>query len=373
MSSMNLNVDTIISSLKELDQKDLMEVLKSAAVVMGKKINSSSSSNAKAAKAVTQEDDEEVPAAKAKKVPKANAPPKGAVPTQLAKNSEWVNFVLKDALENGWPSYIVSRKNIKAGVVNETEMPKSIMHDGAHVFNGSVTAATPCGKQLALGDAMQLSKKYWSPKEGKGERQDLYDTFLEIYEFEESAQPAAMPKKVIRKSLEEAKEERDRLRAEKAEKDAEEKAEKKAERDAAKAERERIKEEAKEEKRLEREAAKAEREAAKVVKAAKSVPVKAVKPTTIVKASTSVPIKKAAKAAVEEVKEDIYTADENVWIMPTPGAVKPWTHNGTAYFRSSKNEIFTTNANGEIDEYHGVYDEDLDMIDTSIEQEDEDE
>ena len=106
---------------------------------------------------------------KSKKAPKkTGSMPKGRVPDQLRKPREWVNHVKADAIANGWPSYTMhqARKNKETGEKEEEEieMPGSVLHDGAHVYEDSVTEKCPTGKQLIQKDAMSLSKQRWAPK-----------------------------------------------------------------------------------------------------------------------------------------------------------------------------------------------------------------
>jgi hypothetical protein len=80
-----------------------------------------------------------------------------------------VDFTLKHALENGWESFTVyqTKKDKDTGekVEEEIEMPGSVLHDGAHVYEDSVDREDSRGPQLIHKDAMSLSKQRWAPKE----------------------------------------------------------------------------------------------------------------------------------------------------------------------------------------------------------------
>ena len=89
------------------------------------------------------------------KVPKV-LKPKGPIPPQLRKNCEWVSYTVRDALVNGWESFIVHSK--KEGVP-EIVMPASINHLGNHIFKDSITEDCPDGKMMTHKYAMSLSKQ----------------------------------------------------------------------------------------------------------------------------------------------------------------------------------------------------------------------
>jgi hypothetical protein len=303
----------IISSLKSLPKNELNDLVKALARLAESPDSDDSSSppsspasapapspSVSAAKAkkskkevkAESEDEEEPVAEKPKKEKKVPAP-KGPVPPQLMKNKLWVDFVLEDALKNGWPEFVKTLKG------QEVVMPASILHGEYNIFDGSVTKAAPHGSQPSLGDAMPLSKMYWSAKECTGTREDLWELFMQAYEIEESPSVVVVPKKTVRRTLDEYNAERaaakivnDAIKAEKKAKDAEE-------RKRVSDEKKALKEEEAAQKKAEKEAAKAEKEAEKLSKSGKKVPVKA---AAVVKASTAVKLVKAPVAAKAPVK-----------------------------------------------------------------------
>lgn len=78
----------------------------------------------------------------------------------LNKSLAWVNYVLRDANYNGWKEFNMNSASVK---------DKS----DHHVFTN--------GMPMNLRYAMELSKHYWSPREEKGERKDLWDEFNTTY------------------------------------------------------------------------------------------------------------------------------------------------------------------------------------------------
>jgi hypothetical protein len=116
-----------------------------------------------------------------KKERKKGSMPKGEVPPQLVKPRAWVEETLEDAKKNGWEAFQVrtEKKDKVTGevTVSITEMPESELHNGTHIFKGSICEKTPNGKQLIHKDAMSLSKQRWAPKEQKGTHKALYEAF----------------------------------------------------------------------------------------------------------------------------------------------------------------------------------------------------
>ena len=348
-----VNLDALVASLKQLDAPDLFKVMKQALAEAEKRT--------KGGKATA--------AAK-----KAGSMPKGVVPPQLRKPRAWVEFTLKHALENGWESFTVyqTKKDKETGekIEEEIEMPGSILHDGAYVYEDSVTEKNPTGKQLIQKDAMSLSKQRWAPKEKKGTHPELYAEFDKQYVEEEvpaGEETASVSSKrtVVRKTAAEKAAEAEAKKAEKEAEKATKKAKKEAEKEAAKAEKEAAKEAAKAAKEVLKASAKAEKEAAKkpaskvvpakaVAAPAKATPVTPVK-TAVVKAATpAAPVK--AKKAVEE------------WSCPSDGMVHPWAYKGKQYLRNSDNEVWAKAADGSMGAWQGLYVSGEDRIDDSAEE-----
>ncbi len=234
----------VINNLKELTHSDLLKVMKSLISELSKK---------------SKDMEKEVNVAKKgqKKAEKAKVPKeKKSLPKHLKKPHAWVAYTLQNALENGWPEFVIHqrRKNKETGEVEEEEivMPAGVLNsDGAWVYDGSVgSEKNPSGKQLNHKEAMSLSKALkesnhtsWSRFEAQyveddGESDAKSDTGSEL----------SKKSNVVRKTA--------------AEKEAEKEAEKAA-------------------KEAEKIAAKAAKDAAKAAKDAEKTPAKMVKSTKV--------------------------------------------------------------------------------------------
>jgi hypothetical protein len=360
-------MEAIVATLKSLEAADLFKVMKQALGEAEKRTKGTT----KGVKGTASSK-------------KAGSMPKGVVPAQLRKPRAWVEFVLAHALQNGWESFTVhqTHKDKTTGVVTEEEieMPASILHDGAYVYEDSVTEKMPSGKQLIPKDAMSLSKQYWAPKDKTGTRQDLYEEFEAQYVEEEVDVPEASSvssSKIVVKMT--AAEKAAAAEAKKAEKEAE-KAEKKAAKEAEKAEKKAEKEAEKAAKKAEKEAEKAAKKAEKEAeKAAKKGPAKAVVPAAAVKKAASVPVKAAAvpiKAAAVPVKAAAVPVKAPVkkpvapkveeWSCPSDGMVHPWSYKGKNYLRNSDNEVWVRGTDGGCGDWQGVYLPAEDRIDDSV-------
>jgi hypothetical protein len=342
-----VEVEAVLASLKTLETADLFKVLKQA-LAAAEKRSTAAAPRGKAAAAAK----------------KAGSMPKGVVPPQLRKPRAWVDFTLHHALENGWESFTVfqTKKDKETGekIDEEIEMSASVLHEGAHVYDGSVTEKTPAGKQLIHKDAMSLSKQRWAPKDKKGTHPELYVEFEEAYVEEEVDVPEAASvasSKVVVKmtsaektAAAEAKKEAKALEtAAKKEAKALEAAAKKAEKAAEAA----AKKEAKE---LEKAEKKAEKEAAKKPSAKAPVPAAAVKKAAApvkapVVAHTLAPVKK------EPVKKAVVVAavKEPEWSCAADGMVHPWSFGGKWYLRNSDGEVWLRGADGGCGEWQGVF------------------
>ena len=341
-----MDLKNLIAQAKSLDSSDMFKLMKAMLAETEKK-----------AKSVGKP-------VKAEK--KAGSMPKGVVPPQLRRPKAWVNFVQEYCKENGWDSFVVSttKKDKVTGekITEEIEMPASELHDGVHVFEGSVTDSQPKGKSLIQKDAMSLSKQMWSAKEKVGTHEELYNEFLSAYtdDVVEDAASAAKPvkQKVVRKTAAEKEAEA----AEKKQKKEEEKATKAKrraeEKEKADAEKEAKKAKAKEEKEAKQAKAKEEKEAKnaspKSAKPAKATPVKA-KPAEK-PAAPAAPVK--AKPVAKKVE---------AWTCPADGAVYPWTFKGKAYMRNSDSQVWEADGT-EAGDWAGVYDAATDSIDDSAEE-----
>lgn len=300
---------------------------------------------------------------------KAGSMPKGAVPPQLKKPRAWVEYTLKHALENGWESFTIhqSHKDKESGekVEEEIEMPASVLHNGAYVYEGSVDEAHPDGRQIIHKEAMSLSKQRKEanhPTYAKFEAQYV----PEVSEDEKSVatSTASSKKSVVKKTAAEKEAEKAAKKAEKEAAAAAKKAEKEAEKAAKKAEKEQEKAAAKAAKEAEKEAKKAEKKPA-----TKSVvPAKAVaKPATSAASATATPAKKAAAteekpapAAPKKKPAAAKPADD----IPDDGMVHPWTYNGKKYLRNAQGETWTVGADGGMGAWAGLYSAATDKLDT---------
>ena len=354
------DMDALVASLKTLEAADLFKVMKQALAEAEKRTKGSLAQKRSTAAATK----------------KAGSMPKGVVPPQLKRPRAWVDFTHAHALENGWESFTVyqSKKNKVTGEKEdeEIEMPASVLHDGAHVYDGSVTEKNPTGKQLIHKDAMSLSKQRWAPKEKSGTHEELYAEFLESYvedvvEVSDSASVASS-KKVTKVT---AAEKEAAAELKKAEKEAEKlakKAEKDAEKEAKKAEKEAEKEAKKAEKDAEKLAKKAEKDAAKKPTTKSPVPAAAVKKVASVTPAVKTPSapQKAATVVKTPVKKAPVAAKTEEWSCPSDGMVHPWPYKGKTYLRNSDNEVWLKASDGGCGEWQGVYLPSDDSIDDSV-------
>jgi hypothetical protein len=358
-----VEMDAVLATLKTLEAADLFKVMKQALAAAEKRSTGAA------------------PRGRAAAAKKTGSMPKGVVPPQLRKPRAWVDFTLQHALENGWESFTVyqTKKDKVTGekVEEEIEMPGSILHDGAYVYEGSVTDKTPAGKQLIHKDAMSLSKQRWAPKEKTGTHPELYAEFEAQYVEEaveaadDASETSSTKKVVVRKTAAEKAAEAEAKKAEKEAEKAAKKAEKEAEKAAKKAEKEAEKAAKKAEKEAEKAAKKAEKEAAK--KPASKTPV----PAAAVKKAAAAPVKatatpvKAAAAATTAVKAPVKKAavaapKKEEWTCPADGMVHPWPYKGKTYLRNSDNEVWLRGADGGCGEWQGVYIPAEDRIDDSV-------
>lgn len=342
-------MEDVMSAVKTFEAADLFKLLKTVATEAEKK--------SKQTKATAK--------APAKK---SGSMPKGAVPPQLKKPRAWVEFTLKNALENGWEPFTVlqKKKDKETNTITEEqiEMPGSILHNGAYIYEDSVTEKTPEGRQIIHKEAMSLSKQ--RKESGHATYAEFEAQYVEETDDDRSDAGSTASKKIVVKKT--AAEKEAEAAAKKAEKEAEKaaaKAAKEAEKAAAKEAKEAEKAAAKAAKEAEKEAKKAEKDAAKkpVVKA--PVPAAAVKKTTKAAAEPVTPAKK--KTATEEAaaapkKKPAAKAVEEI---PEDGMVHPCTIKGKKYLRNFEGETWTVGADGGVGEWAGMYDAKADKLDTS--------
>jgi hypothetical protein len=151
----SVDVDAMKASLQSMPLADVMKIAKAAMTELERRAKSGA--------------------------PKAKAKAAGAAAPKKNSVAEWQQFVLDDALENGWPIFTYKANRKLNGVMTpvEIEMPASELVDGAYIVPGSVSKKSPAGVQLSISQAMCLAKKYGSSKENSGEREDLWEKFQE--------------------------------------------------------------------------------------------------------------------------------------------------------------------------------------------------
>ena len=338
-----ITVENVMSSIKTFEISDLFKLLKTISAEIEKKSKT-------AAKAATH-------AGKATVAKKAGSMPKGAIPPQLKKPRAWVEFTLKDALENGWESFTIvqKKKDKEMNTVTEEqiEMPGSVLHDGAHIYKDSVTEEKPAGKQLIHKDAMSLSKQR---KESSHSSYSLFessyvDTPSDDDKSDAGSSTASASKTiVVKKTAAEKEAEAVAKKAEKAAEAAAKKAEKAADAAAKKAEKEVEKEQKKAATKAAKEVAKTSVEQKKpVVKA----PVPAVKKADPAPAPTPAPVEPVAeKPVTKKPTRKVATVED----VPSDGMVHPWTYKGKKYLRNADGETWTVGADGGMGNWVGVYD-----------------
>jgi hypothetical protein len=337
-----ITMEDVVSSLKTFESAELFKLLKAVATEAEKKSKATAKS-AVGAKAPSK---------------KAGSMPKGAVPPQLKKPRAWVEFTLKDALENGWESFTVlqKKKDKETNTITEEqiEMPGSTLHNGAHIYEDSITEKAPEGRQIIHKEAMSLSKQR------KESGHSTYAEFEAQYvddttDDDKSDAGSTASKRIIVK----------KTAAEKEAEAAAKKAAKEAEKEAAKAAKEAEKEAKKAEKEAEKAAAKAAKDAEKEAKKADKKPVvKAPVPAAAVKKATKV--EKPAETVVEKpVAVKKKPAAKVVEEVPNDGMVHPCTIKGKKYLRNADGETWTVGADGGVGEWAGIYDAKADKLDTS--------
>ena len=329
----------IIAVAKSLTAMDLFKVLKAFTTEAEKR--SKSDTKAAASKRVKKEKKE-----------------KGAVPVQLRKNHAWVAFTLAHALENGWESFVITKKD------EEIEMPESIIHESTHIYKDSITEKTPAGRQINRSEAMSLAKvrkdnnhETWAEFEG----QFVPD---EVPESSDDTKSTTSSKKstsstVVRKTASEKEKE---------------KAEKKAAKEAEKAEKKAAAEKAKAEKKAAKEAEKEEKKAAKEEKAAVKVapapvPKKAsggagAKSESESESKTEAP-KKPVKTAT---KVAVKAKDEKVPSVEDDGKAHLVNWKGKAYYMMASGEAWEQTKEKSMGKWAGMFDAEKNILDTTVEE-----
>jgi len=336
-------MESVMSAVKTLESPDLFKLLKTVIAEAEKKSKIAAKAVPKATARAQQK--------------KTGSMPKGAIPPQLKKPRAWVEFTLKDALENGWESFTVvqKKKDKETNTVTEEqiEMPGSILHEGAHVYKDSVTEEKPAGKQLIHKEAMSLSKQRKESNHASYSRfESTYvDTPSDDDKSDAGSSTASVSKKiVVKKTAAEKEAEAAVKKAEKAAEAAAKKAERDAEKEAKKAEREALAEQKKATAKAAKEVAKTSVEQKKTVvkapvPAAAKVPLLPPSPAAESVAEKPVAVRKKPASKVATVED-----------VPNDGMVHPWTYKAKKYLRNADGETWTVGADGGMCNWVGVYD-----------------
>jgi hypothetical protein len=354
--STTISMEHIVSSIKTFESPELFKLLKALTIEAEKRVKTISKSTA-GAKATSK---------------KTGSMPKGVVPPQLKKPRAWVEFTLKNALENGWESFTVlqKRKDKETNTITEEqiEMPASILHNGAYIYEDSITDKTPEGRQIIHKEAMSLSKQRKEsghPTHAAFEAQYVDD----ITEDDKTETSSTSSKKIIVKKTSAEKEaEKAAAKAVKEAEKAAAKAAKEAERAAKKAEKEAEKAAKKAEKEAEKAAAKEAKEAEKAEKEVKKPVVKASVPTAAIKKPVEPvepiePVAEKAAAVPAPKKKPAPKVEERS--VPNDGMVHPCTIKGKKYLRNAEGETWLVGADDGIGAWAGIYDAKTDKLDTS--------
>ena len=378
-----ISIEDILTTLKSLETPELFKLLKTALTEAEKKSKTTTKTATKAAATKRQ-----------------SSMPKGTVPPQLKKPRAWVEFTLKHALENGWESFTVTQKKKDSSArgsggqdvsLEVIEMPASTLHEGAHIYEDSISEKNPNGKQIIHKEAMSLSK--FRKESGHPTYAEFEAQYAEEIASEEPADDSdsttsskqSKASTVVKKTAAEKAAEMEAKKAAKAEEKAAKEQAKAEEKERKKAEKEQAKAEEKERKEAEKAQAKAEAKAAKeqakaeVKGASKVVPAKEVKQSSPAGDASLVSTEKPVEKSVEPVKatkttqkkEEVKTSTnqgvkgEACVPIPDDGMVHPWTFEGKKYLRNADGETWSVGADGGIGKWVGVYSSKTNKIDTT--------
>ena len=283
----------------------------------------------------------------AKAAPRA----KGAVPPQLQKNKEWVEFVFAVAQERGWEAF-----EAKDGV-NTIECEASVDTEEGPRFED--------GSEINMKLAMSLAKHL------KDNSSELWDLFSADYEEanpkEEVAAAAAAPVRRTRQQI------------------SEEAAAKRLVKEAEMAERKRVREEAAATKAAAKEIADAEKEAKKAAKEAEKEAKESSKAAKLpsvklpaAAAASSVTAAARVAALLSKTKEPAVAARAaspkaplkvSAWTPPMEGAFKKLAIGGKKYLVNHLCQTWVAGeSDGEMEEWAGVYLVSENRIDDSAEE-----
>ena len=169
----HVEVSAILAAVKDMDLENLFKVMKVVTAETEKK-------SKEAAKVVAKGKAK----ASAKAAKRASAV-KGVMPPHLMKPRAWVEFVLAYGRKNGWEAFTAQQtrkdKDTDMKVIETIEMPGSVLHEGVHIFEDSISEKDPKGKTLIQKDAMSLSKVWWAQKTSEGTHEERYREFEAQY------------------------------------------------------------------------------------------------------------------------------------------------------------------------------------------------
>ena len=91
----------------------------------------------------------------------------------------WCQFVQAHGIKNGWEAFTYAKRCKMDGEMKtvEVDAEAGVEHDGQFIHRDTVTKQKPHGETLTLSQAMRLAKQYWSAKEKKGTKPELYQQF----------------------------------------------------------------------------------------------------------------------------------------------------------------------------------------------------
>ena len=91
----------------------------------------------------------------------------------------WCQFVQAHGIKNGWEAFTYAKRCKMDGEMKtvEVEAEAGVKHDDQFIHRDTVTKQKPHGETLTLSQAMRLAKQYWSAKEKKGTKFELYQQF----------------------------------------------------------------------------------------------------------------------------------------------------------------------------------------------------
>ncbi|NBT26146.1 MAG: hypothetical protein EBT09_06260 [Actinobacteria bacterium] len=91
----------------------------------------------------------------------------------------WCQFVQAHGIKNGWEAFTYAKRCKMDGEMKtvEVDAEAGVEHDGQFIHRDTVTKQKPHGETLTLSQAMRLAKQYWSAKEQKGTKPELYQQF----------------------------------------------------------------------------------------------------------------------------------------------------------------------------------------------------